>query len=507
MKLFGKRRQPAAPQEAQVDPINSYAVTPLPRQGGPPASSTPLADALAAGGPGVTDGYVVVPRVLAENMPLPWQQRFVQLIGEFADVYGGMSWPQYRVLPSRRERLVDLDEEQLAEVGYVVELDAEGALVYRERNGRKVADPENTVVLVTCLDPVTRRPPDVEHNEPQQPQQRPPAQMNIGPQPVWDVVPPAAATDAQQTGTPDDAQQVEAPDTPQSGVADAARQAGPRHADGSPAAPRGDGREVPTDTGTSSDADAGAADLDTPPKGFPAPVTEQAGEDTPPRGVAPPAGPGGIPDSVQPWAAADRPRHAKPPAAEPVQPATSWQPPGDQAAPGDAWPPPKVADAPTHSAWPPPVPAETAPEEPRPSAEPSDAGADGPPTPQEASAGQASDGDVDWFAEEPRQAPQATADSDGPVDGGTEDQPPQPHVIVRPDGRPPQPGPPEAESPESGPPEPGPPEPGAHLPFTELPPAAGPETSGAERSAPELEQQPPSFGPTGEPIERPWRPR
>jgi len=128
---------------------------PIPRPAGRPASSTPLRDYLAAGEhPGVTEGYAVLPRSLAEGMPLPWQQQMTHLLAEFHRAFGHLSWPVYKVVPSRYELLVDLDEEQLAEVGCIVEIDADGELVYRERTGRRIDDPENTEVLVSCLDPI-----------------------------------------------------------------------------------------------------------------------------------------------------------------------------------------------------------------------------------------------------------------------------------------------------------------------------------------------------------------
>lgn len=96
----------------------------------------------------------MLPRLLAESMPLPWQHALVQIIAEFHQAHGHLSWPEYRVVPSRRERLVDLDEEQLAEVGCIMEIDADGAVVYRERSGKVIANPESTEVLVSCLDPI-----------------------------------------------------------------------------------------------------------------------------------------------------------------------------------------------------------------------------------------------------------------------------------------------------------------------------------------------------------------
>jgi hypothetical protein len=132
-----------------------FTPEPIPRHAGPPASSTPLHDYLAASShPGTSEAYALLPRSLAEAMPLPWQQALVQILAEFHQAYGHLDWPEYRVVPSRRERLVNLDEEQLAEVGCIVEIDGDGELVYRERNGKRIADPEQTEVLVSCLDPI-----------------------------------------------------------------------------------------------------------------------------------------------------------------------------------------------------------------------------------------------------------------------------------------------------------------------------------------------------------------
>ncbi len=185
-KMFGKRGKGRrdAPPPPPFDPRSSFAVAPIPRPSGPPASSTPLADLLNRGGPGVTKDYVVLPRSLAEQMPLPWQQHAAHVLAEFYQTHQHLNWPQYRVLPSREERLVDLDEEQLAEVGYVVEMDNTGELVYRERTGRKVENPEQKKVLVTCLDPVVPR------RDPGAPKPETTAvPMNVGPEPKWDVVP------------------------------------------------------------------------------------------------------------------------------------------------------------------------------------------------------------------------------------------------------------------------------------------------------------------------------
>src|SRR5690606_18198538 len=154
-KKWGKRGKGGGRAGTQVDPFAMQARPPAPRSA-PPASSTPLADYLQRDHPGVTDGYVVLPRALVEDMPLPWQQQLVGLLSQFHNGHARLDWPSYRVVPSRPERLVDLDEEQLAEVGYLVEIDADGEMVYRERSGRKVEDPDSVTVLVSCLDPVVR---------------------------------------------------------------------------------------------------------------------------------------------------------------------------------------------------------------------------------------------------------------------------------------------------------------------------------------------------------------
>ncbi|MDQ3761831.1 MAG: hypothetical protein M3460_09050, partial [Actinomycetota bacterium] len=121
--------------------------------------ATPLRDHLELAKLGINEGYIVLPRSLVEEMPLPWQQQMVYLINELHETYGDLPWPIYRVVPSRVERLVDLDESQLAEAGYLLEIDASGELVYRDRNDVVVSDPQSREVLVSCLDPIPRRPP------------------------------------------------------------------------------------------------------------------------------------------------------------------------------------------------------------------------------------------------------------------------------------------------------------------------------------------------------------
>lgn len=166
----------------------TFTSEPIPRPAGPPASATPLRDFLTGVRNGVDPGYVVVPRSLAESMPLPWQQQLVRLLAELQHAYGHLPWPIYRVVPSRTELLVDLDEEQLAEVGCLVEIDSDGELRYRDRQGRLIEHPEQHEVLVSCLDPIPRaRAGHVSGHGPQRapmPTQRPPGQAPA-PGPVW----------------------------------------------------------------------------------------------------------------------------------------------------------------------------------------------------------------------------------------------------------------------------------------------------------------------------------
>ncbi|RSN57571.1 hypothetical protein DMH01_29085 [Amycolatopsis sp. WAC 04182] len=196
-RKFGRRGKPAAGGGPEVDPRDLFGTAQPARQAARPASSTPLADQLNQGWPGVDPGYVVLPRSLAEGMSLPWQQQMAALLAQFHQENARLAWPIYRVVPSRYEKLVDLDEEQLAEAGYLVEMDTEGEMIYRERSGRKIEDPANTTVLVSCLDPIPKpaqrpAPPAPSQAAPPATGQPPraPAPMNIGPAPVWRTVTP-----------------------------------------------------------------------------------------------------------------------------------------------------------------------------------------------------------------------------------------------------------------------------------------------------------------------------
>jgi hypothetical protein len=148
---------------------------PIQRPSGPPASSTPTRDYLNTRPPGTNQAYAVLPRSLVEAMPLPWQQQMAHLLADFHRTYAHLDWPVYRVVPSRVERLVDLDEEQLAEVGAIAEIDADGELVYRDRSGALITDPEHKTVLVSVLDPIPGDLANANQNTPPRGFPQPPA--------------------------------------------------------------------------------------------------------------------------------------------------------------------------------------------------------------------------------------------------------------------------------------------------------------------------------------------
>jgi hypothetical protein len=147
------RMRPGGRKRRQQEAERVFTPDPIPRPAGPPASSAPLQDYLATARPGADANYVVLPRSLVEAMPLPWQQHLTYLLAEFHQAFAHVPWPIYRVQPSRHEQLTDLDEEQLAEAGYLVEIDPDGELVYRDRSGRVVERPAAPPVLGAGLAP------------------------------------------------------------------------------------------------------------------------------------------------------------------------------------------------------------------------------------------------------------------------------------------------------------------------------------------------------------------
>lgn len=231
-KQWGRRRKAKSPvvvpqafDAAFGEPARARAANQPTRSGRTPRSSTPLADQLSAEAPGVTENYVVLPRSLAEDMPLPWQQQMAALLAQFHETHRDLSWPTYRVVPSRPERLVDLDEEQLAGAGYLVELDSDGELVYRDRTGRRVEDPENTIALVPCLDPIVRKSGDTASDSGSGAAKPGAVPMNIGPQPVWRTTTPRGSA-APPLPPPPTAPSLSSPPPPASPPAPESREPG-----------------------------------------------------------------------------------------------------------------------------------------------------------------------------------------------------------------------------------------------------------------------------------------
>jgi hypothetical protein len=119
-----------------------------------PASTTPVQDYADLPCPGAAADHLVIPRSLAQSMPLRWQQRFIGLLADLHDAYAHLDWPLYQVVATREEVLSDLDEDQLAAAGYVADLDADGALVYLDADEQPVHDPDTRLVLAPVDDPI-----------------------------------------------------------------------------------------------------------------------------------------------------------------------------------------------------------------------------------------------------------------------------------------------------------------------------------------------------------------
>jgi hypothetical protein len=123
-------------------------------RGASPASATPVRDYADSPCPGASEDYLVVPRSLAQSMPLRWQQVFVGLLTDLHDAYRQLEWPIYQVVSSRHELLTDLDEEQLRVVGYAADLDANGNLVIKDSTERPIPNPRTVRVLAPITDPI-----------------------------------------------------------------------------------------------------------------------------------------------------------------------------------------------------------------------------------------------------------------------------------------------------------------------------------------------------------------
>ncbi|UUV35060.1 hypothetical protein NQK81_16960 [Amycolatopsis roodepoortensis] len=359
-RKFGRRGKPAAGGGPEVDPRDLFGTAQPARQAARPASSTPLADQLNQGWPGVDPGYVVLPRSLAEGMSLPWQQQMAALLAQFHQENARLAWPIYRVVPSRYEKLVDLDEEQLAEAGYLVEMDTEGEMIYRERSGRKVEDPANTTVLVSCLDPIPKPaqrqapPPPAQAAPPATGQPpRAPAPMNIGPAPVWRTVapppgPPAPPLPGNQ-GMAAPAPQAPAPQAPAPQASASQASVSQSPAPQAPA-PQASVPQAHAQQPAVPQAPAPQPPSAQPPLPQPTRTQPPPGNHTPPPVSAPPSTPeapsAAAPSQAEPEPPVTPPSSAMPPAPPSTQPVSP--PPGIPVAPEPATPPRGV---PMHRGW------------------------------------------------------------------------------------------------------------------------------------------------------------
>jgi hypothetical protein len=94
---------------------------------------SPLSDYLDSAAPGACPDHLVVPRSLAQSMPLRWQQVFVGLLADLHDAYGDLDWPDYRVVPSRWPSGSPTSTRSSSpHVGYVADLGPDGELEYRD---------------------------------------------------------------------------------------------------------------------------------------------------------------------------------------------------------------------------------------------------------------------------------------------------------------------------------------------------------------------------------------
>src|SRR5947199_3401497 len=88
-------RWPPGPAPHRTAPDDETAGVPaMPPEPPVPASTTPVQDYLDGPAPGATPEFLVVPRSLAQSMPLRWQQVFVGLLADLHDAYDDLPWPE-----------------------------------------------------------------------------------------------------------------------------------------------------------------------------------------------------------------------------------------------------------------------------------------------------------------------------------------------------------------------------------------------------------------------------
>ncbi|MER7015846.1 hypothetical protein ABT324_30800 [Saccharopolyspora sp. NPDC000359] len=133
---------------------------PVPGHQGPPASAAPLRQLFSQNPAGVSvDGnYVVLPAILLERMPLPFQQQLATALAAL-QTEGQQRWPIYKVTPQRYLAVSELFDSKLAEAGIYTDLGDDGELVHRWRStGEIIEHPDQEQVLVSCPDPLQDSP-------------------------------------------------------------------------------------------------------------------------------------------------------------------------------------------------------------------------------------------------------------------------------------------------------------------------------------------------------------
>jgi hypothetical protein len=120
-------------------------------------SATPVAEYLDSGRPGMSmdSRYLVLPRIVLEQLPRSLQGEFVQVVTRIHEMSRVLPWPQaYRVEAIRCRSLQGLDETGLRELGVTAELDWNGDLIYRDNaTGRPLSTAElDRTISVPCPD-------------------------------------------------------------------------------------------------------------------------------------------------------------------------------------------------------------------------------------------------------------------------------------------------------------------------------------------------------------------
>ena len=109
-------------------------------------SATPVAEYLDSGRPGmsVDNRYLVLPRIVLEQLPRALQSELVQVVARIHKMTSTLPWPQaYRVEATQCQSLTGLDETGLKELGVTAELDWNGDLIHRDNaTGRPLSTTE-----------------------------------------------------------------------------------------------------------------------------------------------------------------------------------------------------------------------------------------------------------------------------------------------------------------------------------------------------------------------------